>query len=135
MRKTRRIKGGDNTNRRIRFSNNTKKVNKVNTSNNYSRLSNTYLEDLQNRISEPNPIHEENAHLFAKVVSKRNSPEKMMKDLYYLYYPKELSIGDYTRMIELVGNSGASESQKERILQHLRYERAVAKIKKSYTND
>jgi predicted DsbA family dithiol-disulfide isomerase len=81
----------------------------------------------------PNPIHEENAHLFAKVAASRNNPDKMAKDLYYLYYPKALSVGDYTLMIELVGNSGVSNSQKERIIQHLRYERAMAKVKKTYS--
>ncbi len=127
IQKTRKRGGGSpNTNRRIRFSNNTKKANNT-TKYNSIRQNNSY------KTYSSNPIHEENAHLFAKVISKRDTPEKMMKDLYYLYYPTQLSPSDFTLMIDLVGNAGISESQKERIWSHLRYERALAKIKKTYT--
>ena len=72
--------------------------------------------------------------MFAKVAASRNNPDKMAKDLYYLYYHKPLSTWDYALMIELVGNSGISDAQKERIIQHLRYERAIAKVKKTYVD-
>lgn len=120
---TRKLIGGTNkANRHIRFSNNTKKSNKSNKSN-----QNVFV--YANSQYSSNPVHEENAHLFAKVAAQRSTPEKMAKDLYYLYYPQELSVKDYTLMIDLVGNSDVSEEQKERIIKSLRYDRAMAKVK------
>ncbi len=131
----------------VTFRNNTKPPN---ASNNYSHLRNTYLNELQEHLQSTYypvaPQHANDAEILGAVQNTYNDPAEMREALRLIYDPQPLTPNEKAVLnmlltkgihkgINRVAIAPLSAEMRERILNYLRYVRAVRKIEHTYETE
>jgi hypothetical protein len=128
----------------VTFHKNTKPPN---ASNNYSHLRNTYLNELHEHLQSTYypvaPQHSNDAEIFAVVQNSSNNPAEMREALRIIYNPQPLTEQEKKitnallskgihKGINRVAIAPLPTQSRERIMNYLRYMRAVNKIEHTY---